>query len=146
MQYLDINLAQRITNHPVHIQGPNGSLNPSAFIPFCGIGINMSSMSSKINQFSFPICNSFRSTVLNDQLCYELNPNDFIGGNNLKESLRGGITLVIDNNEDREVTDASDQNGKDFEHNILGVLFEKEKARTSTIHIKTTGNFGKILH
>ena len=59
--YLDIDFVQRITNHPVHILDLNDKINPSAFIPFCGIGLNMSSMGLLINQFSFPICKSFRA-------------------------------------------------------------------------------------
>ena len=138
--FLDIDLVQRITNHPLHILDRNGNLNPSAFIPFCGIGRNMTSMGVFIEHFSFPICRSFRATVLNDQLCYELNPNEYIGQQNLQESLRVGITLVIDNNEDREVTEVSyEKASKVFDNNILDILFQKEKLRTSTIHIHTIG-------
>ena len=138
--YLDIDFVQRITNHPVHILDLNANLNPSAFIPFCGIGFNMSSMGLLINQFSFPICRSFRAKVFGDQLCYELNPNEFISQDNLQESLRVGLTLVIDNNEDREVTEVFDENIKKvFDKSILDVLFENKDSRTSSIHLLTIG-------
>ena len=140
---LGIDFVQRITNHPLHILDINENLNPSAFIPFCGIGRNMTSMGLLIDQFSFPICRSFKARVLNNQLCYELNPNEYIGQHNLQESLRVGITLVIDDNEDREVTEASyDKASEVLDNNILDVLFQKEKSRTSTIRIHT---IGKIL-
>ena len=101
----------------------------------------MTSMGLLIDQFSFPICRSFKARVLRDQLCYELNPNEYIGQHKLQESLRVGITLVIDNNEDREVTEASyDKASTVLDNNILDVLFQKEKSRTSTIHIHTIGN------
>ena len=91
------------------------------------IGRNMTSMGLLIDQFSFPICRSFKARVFRDQLCYELNPNEYIGQHNLKESLRVGITLVIDNNEDREVTEVSyDKASKVLDNNILDVLFQKE--------------------
>ena len=32
-------------------------------------------MGVKIDQFDVPVCNSFEATVLNDQLCYEVDPN-----------------------------------------------------------------------
>ena len=100
-------------------------------------------MGPLIDQFSFPICRSFKARVLNNQLCYELNPNEYIGQHNLQESLRVGITLVIDDNEDREVTEASyDKASTVLDNNILDVLFQKEKSRTSTIRIHT---IGKIL-
>ena len=140
LPFLDIDFVQRITNHPLHILDINENLNPSAFIPFCGIGRNMTSMGLLIDKFSFPICRSFKARVLKDQLCYELNPNEYIGQHNLQESLRVGITLVIDNNEDREVTEVSyDKASKVLDNNILDVLFQKENSRTSTIHIHTIG-------
>ena len=93
-----------------------------------------------INQFSFPICKSFRAKVFKDQLCYELNPNEYINHGNLQESLRVGLTLVIDNNEDREVTEVFDEKIKEvFDNNILDILFQKKDSRTSTIHILTIG-------
>ena len=137
---LDISHIQRINNHPVHIQDSNGKLNPSTFIPFCGIGMNLSSMGVTMNQFSVPVCNSFRSIVLNDQLCYELNPNEYIRGENIQESLRVGLTLVLDNNEDREVLEVSQDNKiKVFDNNILNVLFKTENTRTALTYIKTIG-------
>ena len=100
----------------------------------------MSSMGLLINQFSFPICRSFRAKVFKDQLCYELNPNEFISPDNLQESLRVGLTLVIDDNKDREVTEIFDEKIKKvFDKNILDVLIQNENSRTSTIYILTIG-------
>ena len=53
--------------HPVHIINKENSTSQSAFIPFCEIGGNLSAMGVEIDQFSFPVCNSFKEKVLNDQ-------------------------------------------------------------------------------
>ena len=37
----------------------------------------MSAMGVIIDQFNVPVCNKFKATILNDQLCYEVDPNDF---------------------------------------------------------------------
>ena len=57
------------TNHPVHIVTTDNKISPSAFIPFCDFGGNMSAMGVEIDQFEVPICNSFQAKILNDQLC-----------------------------------------------------------------------------
>ena len=67
----------RVSNHPVHFVTNGGELSPSAFIPFCEFGGNMSAMGVKIDQFDVPVCNSFQAKVLNDQLCYEVDLNRF---------------------------------------------------------------------
>ena len=45
-----------MTNHPVHIVTEGGRMSPSAFIPFCELGGNMSLMGIKIDQFDVPVC------------------------------------------------------------------------------------------
>ena len=65
----------RLTNHPVHIQDKDGNLSPTALIPFCDFGGNMSVMGVKIDQFDVPVCNSFRPKIVQDQLCYTVDPN-----------------------------------------------------------------------
>ena len=52
----------------------------------------MSAMGVKIDQFHFPVCNSFVSKVVNDQLCYELDPHKYIGKTDDAED---AITVLI---------------------------------------------------
>ena len=87
----------------MHIIDNEGSLSPSAFIPFCAFGNNISTMGIKIDKFNVPVCNSFKAKVLNDQLCYEVDVKEVIDQQVLKKELDIGLTLLIDHNEDREV-------------------------------------------
>ena len=64
-----------MTNHPVHIQDEDGTLLPTALIPFCEFGGNLSAMGVKIDQMDVPICNSFRPIIMKDQLCYTVDLN-----------------------------------------------------------------------
>ena len=66
------------TNHPVHIQDEDGKLSPTALIPFCEFGGNMSVMGVKIDQIDVPVCNSFRPKIKGDQLCYTVDPNKVV--------------------------------------------------------------------
>ena len=63
------------TNHPVHIQDQDGKLSPTALVPFCEFGGNMSVMGIKIDQIDVPVCASFRPKIIMDQLCYTVDPN-----------------------------------------------------------------------
>ena len=92
---------QRITNHPVHIVDEDKVFSPSSFIPFCEFGGNMSMMGMKINNFDFPICNSFRPTILENRLCYKVDVSEIVPKPSLQE-LFEGLILVLDYNEDRQ--------------------------------------------
>ena len=90
----------RVTNHPVHIVDEDGQLSPTALIPFCEFGGNMSVTGVKIDQFDVPVCNSFSPKIYKDQLCYTVDPNKFINLNNLQSKF--SISLAIDFNEERQ--------------------------------------------
>ena len=63
----------------------------------------MSAMGVKIEHFGVPVCNSFRPKVLNDQLCYEVDPNEFKVSENINTVLEKGLSFLVDFNEDREI-------------------------------------------
>ena len=79
----------------------HGNLSPTALIPFCEFGGDMSIMGVKIDQFDDPVCNSFRPKIVMDQLCYQVDPNEYKN----KIDLQGDFTLslFINYNEDKEM-------------------------------------------
>ena len=93
-----------IINHPVHIVTKNKRISPSAFIPFCDFGGNMSAMGVQTDIFSDPVCNSFQAKILNNQLCYEVDLNMFVEKDNIDRYLKVGFNFLMDYNEDRQVT------------------------------------------
>ena len=80
----------------------SGYLLPTALIPFCIFGGNISVMGVKIDQFDDPVCNSFRPKIVMDQLCYEVDPNDYKDKIDLGKDL--SLSLFINYNEDMEIT------------------------------------------
>ena len=74
-------------------------INPTALIPFCEFSGNMSIMGTQIDQIDVPVCNSFRPKIIRDQLCYEVDPNEYKDKINLNGEL--SLSLFIDYNEDR---------------------------------------------
>ena len=69
----------------------------------------MSAMGVKIDQFHFPVCNSFEEKFVNDQLCYELDPHKYI--DDTEDTTKLDLLLIIDYNEDRQL-ELDDMKGK----------------------------------
>ena len=92
-----------VNNHPVHIFDKNGFLSPTAFIPFCSFGGDMKSMGKRSELYDVPVCNSFKSKIRNNQLCYEIDLEDYKDPNNIEKQLKEGLVLVVDYNEERQM-------------------------------------------
>ena len=133
----DSKIVQKVTNHPVHIVDEDGSLSPTALIPFCDFGNNMSAMGVKIDQFSVPVCYAFKPKIFNDKLCYELDLNKYT----TPLALQKGIILLISYNEDRQFYYTKHLTKKDFSHNSNNSLSVKEAdfKPKETIHLGTKG-------
>ena len=99
--YLERNWLSRIANNPPHIFTKDMKFSPSAFIPFCEFGYNMSLMGITTEEFGVPVCNCFKEKVLYDQLCYEVDLEKYRDPTNLKEQLRIGFTFILDYNKER---------------------------------------------
>ena len=78
--------------------------SPSAFIPFCEFGGDMSGVGVKLEQFDDPACHSFQAKILNDKLCYEVDLNLYSNQSNKAQEVEFGFSFVMDYNEDRQVT------------------------------------------
>ena len=91
-----------VTKHPVHIIDEDGNHSPSAFIPFCSFGEDLTSMGKEMDGFNIPVCNSFKAKVKSDQLCYEIDLQKFKSNTNIEDQLKSGLVLILDYNEDRQ--------------------------------------------
>ena len=88
----------------MHFITDDGKLSPTAFIPFCEFGGNMSLMGVKMEPFHVPICNSFKAIIRNDQLCYTIDLLKFSDDDgSMEEKLNTGFAFLMDYNEDRQV-------------------------------------------
>ena len=110
---------QKVTNHPVHIIDQDNEMYPTAMIPFCEFGGNLSVMGVKISQFNAPVCNSFRPKIIRDQMCYTVDPNEYKNENDLKGEL--SLSLFIHYNEDRQMEDTDDTDSTD-KHFIIETI------------------------
>lgn len=92
-----------VSYHPVHIEDDMGDLSPSAFIPFCSFGNDFEVMGKKIENFSYPVCKSFKAVIHKDKLCYEVNMDKFKIKGKETEQLEKGLVLLLDYNDDKSM-------------------------------------------
>ena len=81
--------------HPPHIIDKSNHITASAFIPFC-LYQSKEITSGKLNShqnLSFPICTSFKPTLLEGQLCYELDLQQLSG-----QGKKNELLLLLDYN------------------------------------------------
>ena len=117
-------------------------MSPSALIPFCEFGGNMSVMGERIDQFNVPVCNSFQARILNDQLCYEVELNRFSNKSNIAKELEVGFYFLMDYNEDRQASIlewASTSAWKEEKSGISANLLESDKNQHAFIYLDTIG-------
>ena len=106
----NISTGLSFVNHPVHIiKSQGGELSPSAFIPFCELGGNMSSLGVKIKEFHVPVCNSFVPKLFHDKICYQIDLEQYRDNPNVETQLKKGLVFIMDYNEDRQVFDYNDE-------------------------------------
>ena len=126
------------SNHPVHFIANENKKSPSAFIPFCEFGGNMSLMGVKIDQFEVPVCNSFEPKILNDQLCYEVDLKKFSDRNNKIRYLESGFAFIMDFNEDRQSRFVNEFKRK-TEIGLVNWISESNHEQSAFIYMNTVG-------
>ena len=101
-------------------------------------------MGVKIDQFDGPVCNAFRTKIINDQLCYEVDLNTFANKNNIKRELKLGFNFLLDYNEDRQVK--KDQNfGRIKKDNNLASVVESDQDDQAFIYLNTVGKQNYVI-
>ena len=94
---------------------------PTALIPFCEFGGSQSAMGVKIDQFAVPVCNSFKAKIIEDQLCYQVDPNEYKNKIDLEGDI--SLSLFIHYNEDRQIEDFDDSEDLFITIDTIGNIF-----------------------
>ena len=116
----------------------NNQSSPSAFIPFCDFGGDMSAVGVKIENFDVPVCNSFQPTILNDQICYKIDVHKFHNKSNIINELDVGFNFLLDYNEDRQVSYDKSFTRKE-EHSMARNILEIDDNEQAIIYLDTIG-------
>ena len=116
------------------------NVSPSAFIPFCSFGMNMSAMGDIKEPFELPVCNSFKAKNYNDQLCYEVDLNIYKNLGNTENDIKSGLALFLDYNEDMQ--NALEENVLDFhKESFIDKVDESDNEEMAFIYLNTIGKY-----
>ena len=92
----------------------------------------MNSLGQKIYAFEVPVCNKFLATVLNGQVCYEMDLNLLKDESDIEDQLKDGITLILDYNEERQFE--KDFNKEETEMKIRNYFYDA-KDNSVQVHL-----------
>ena len=132
----DSSEVERLISHPVHISDSRPS--PSAFIPFCSLGGDLTILGRKSPRFPVPVCAAFREKIVGGQLCYQAQLSRYGRGVGWKETLQERLSVVIDLNQEYDVKNLLVKNRntkqsvpntfkaypKSNEHNSFSIILE----------------------
>ena len=68
-------------------------------------------MGTNYSKFKVPVCNSFKATIKDEQICYEIDLEEYKSERDLVKQLQEGLVLYLDYNEDKQLT-VEKYNGK----------------------------------
>ena len=57
----------------------------------------------KSEKFDVPVCNTFKTKVRNEQLCYQIDLEEYKDITNIEKQLKEGLVLILDYNEERQL-------------------------------------------
>ena len=131
----------RQSGHPVHF-GNRVSLEvSSSFIPICAYKSNLLISNDPLwmSNISFPLCSSFKPTVLEGQLCYKIEVQGTAEQGKVNE-----LMMVLDYNEDRSLTSPFKNQTRSVSSNITTVNLDPAgdyQQRKAKIKIDTLSNY-----
>ena len=126
-----------LTNHPVHLFDDNNPELPSALIPFCAFGTDMKIVGKTFTNFSFPVCDSFRPTLLKGKACYKLEVTPKM---QTKVGIEGGLTLMVDQSKEKSVAPSSSNKNNDEERTTIR-LIEPNADDSAEIYFPTIASY-----
>ena len=88
-----------LINHPAHISDKSGL---SSFIPFCSFGDNpdLFNQVQMLGNFQVPVCSLFREKIVEGQVCYEADINQYKNMDNWERIFHGGLSFIVDTNDE----------------------------------------------
>ena len=87
---------EELINHPAHISNKR---NLTAFIPFCSFGRDL--IGKKLDRFQGPVCDQFKEKIVNGQVCFEADMNQYKEvTEDWEKVLQDGFSFIVDTNEE----------------------------------------------
>ena len=141
LNILDTPFIHAFTNHPVHIVDEKKNYSPSAFIPFCSFAGNLSVMGARVSKFDLPVCDKFRPVILEGQLCYQVDVNQFMNQIDRKKLMSHGLVFMMDYNSNWMGPLRNTQWDTDMEYEVFDEEENEDSNHDAIIYVKTIGKY-----
>ena len=99
----------------------------------------MSVMGENIQNFDIPVCNKFRPAVVDGQLCYQVDINQFKDQVDSEKLMSHGLMMMMDYNEDRMGLDTSLDFDTSLGQDLGDMDGADDKKNEAKIYIETLG-------
>ena len=99
----------------------------------------MSVLGDKTPNFSIPVCSKFKPTVVEGQLCYQVDVNKFKDQVDTEKLMSHGLVMILDYNEDRMGLDTRNTNESSHIKELGDMNKADEKKNAAKIYIETLG-------
>ena len=102
-------------------------------------------MGQKISQFDWPVCDKFKPILLEGQLCYQVDVNEVMKQGKGKTSMKDGLIVMMDYNEDKMVIQDRDVMNIYSNDVVYDTLKKDDKSHGARIYFDTLGKYKKLL-
>ena len=126
-----------VTNHPVHVLDEKTNISPSSLIPFCWFGDDLE-LKRKSERFKVSVCNNFQPKIRNNQVCYEMDPNQLLKTGQSANNIV--LYLLIDENKDRQISVTSNDVIEKKKETFVAADVQQEN---SVIYLDTIGKISR---
>ena len=92
-----------------------------------------------VSEFDIPVCDKFIPVILEDQLCYQVDVNQFKNLIDMKKLISHGLVFLMDYNSDRMEPEARNEMDSDDFENILDEEEDMDYSNEAMIYIETLG-------
>ena len=96
----------------------------------------METVGAKSQNFDVPVCNSFKTQIRNDQLCYQIDLEDYRNSTNIEKQLKEGLVLILDYNEERQMI-----RNKLKEKNEKGLFLSSDDKNSVQVYLDTISRY-----
>ena len=143
MHYVCVNLfcldpiLERISLHPPHLTDTKGL---PAFIPFCAYGGNMKILGEYIDGLDFPVCNAFKPTILDGELCYALDFKRLESESGFVSKAGRGKGLLLSIDKGISIEPQIDKNKHEMKRDFIRTEL-KRTGKRARLHILTSHRY-----
>ena len=98
-------------------------------------------MGARVSKFDLPVCDKFRPVILEGQLCYQVDVNQFMNQIDRKKLMSHGLVFMMDYNSNRMGPHRDTQWDTDMEYEAFDEEEHEDSKHDAIIYVETIGKY-----